>query len=239
MKGEFIKYSGKISLIWPPKPLFNQKSNKNQSISSLFTEFCNFLTIWISDLPKYDFSLSSKEGSLHLIQREIQQKFDQQRNVWISDKYRKSLFIKKVKSIFTTLQEEPCDPSTGLNSIIYENMWFYDLEGYQDPMGYFLFRWAECEISLNNGAGSYFYDYSFKLILDYLYKIKVQSVIIEGGEKLIMSFVNQNMWDEARVFVGNKIFNNGVNAPKVNANYLSTEVNIFDSKLFVYRKIKN
>ncbi|MCK5823496.1 MAG: bifunctional diaminohydroxyphosphoribosylaminopyrimidine deaminase/5-amino-6-(5-phosphoribosylamino)uracil reductase RibD [Bacteroidales bacterium] len=75
-------------------------------------------------------------------------------------------------------------------------------------------------------------------ILDYLFQIKVQSVIIEGGEKLIMSFVNQNKWDEARVFVGNKFFKNGISAPKVNCDFCYEE-DMFDSKLFVYRNIKN
>ncbi|MBE9467550.1 MAG: bifunctional diaminohydroxyphosphoribosylaminopyrimidine deaminase/5-amino-6-(5-phosphoribosylamino)uracil reductase RibD [Bacteroidetes bacterium] len=75
-------------------------------------------------------------------------------------------------------------------------------------------------------------------ILDYLFQINVQSVIIEGGEKLIMSFVNQNIWDEARVFVGNKFFYNGIKAPKVNRDF-SYEEDMLDSKLFVYRNIEN
>ena len=75
-------------------------------------------------------------------------------------------------------------------------------------------------------------------ILDYLYQIKVQSIIIEGGEKLIMSLVNQNMWDEARVFVGNKFFYKGIKAPVINCNVLY-EDNLFANKLFVYRNIQN
>ncbi len=75
-------------------------------------------------------------------------------------------------------------------------------------------------------------------ILDYLYRIKIQSIIIEGGEKLIMSFVNQNMWDEARVFVGNKFFFNGIKAPVINCD-INNEDDLFDSKLFVYRNIQN
>ena len=75
-------------------------------------------------------------------------------------------------------------------------------------------------------------------ILDYLYQIKVQSIIVEGGEKLIMSFVNQNIWDEARVFVGNKFFYKGIKAPSINSAFLY-EDDLFDSKLFVYRNIQN
>jgi diaminohydroxyphosphoribosylaminopyrimidine deaminase/5-amino-6-(5-phosphoribosylamino)uracil reductase len=50
-------------------------------------------------------------------------------------------------------------------------------------------------------------------ILDYLYKNNIQSVIIEGGAKLINSFIELNVWDETRVFIGNTILNNGIKAP--------------------------
>ncbi len=49
----------------------------------------------------------------------------------------------------------------------------------------------------------------------YLYEQNVQSVIIEGGTKLINSFVQNNLWDEARVFIGHKTFGSGVKAPSV------------------------
>jgi diaminohydroxyphosphoribosylaminopyrimidine deaminase / 5-amino-6-(5-phosphoribosylamino)uracil reductase len=36
-------------------------------------------------------------------------------------------------------------------------------------------------------------------ILNVLYHLKIQSVIIEGGAKLLQSFIDDNLWDEARV----------------------------------------
>lgn len=42
---------------------------------------------------------------------------------------------------------------------------------------------------------------------------EIQSVIIEGGEKVLNSFLKSNLWDEARIFYGNKVFKEGVKAP--------------------------
>lgn len=49
-----------------------------------------------------------------------------------------------------------------------------------------------------------------------LHKENITSIIIEGGAKTIQSFLNENLWDEARVFTGNSIFKTGVIAPKFN-----------------------
>jgi len=46
-----------------------------------------------------------------------------------------------------------------------------------------------------------------------LHKHQIQSVIIEGGMKTLQSFINANLWDEARIFVGDLVFENGVQAP--------------------------
>ncbi|SNR15745.1 bifunctional diaminohydroxyphosphoribosylaminopyrimidine deaminase/5-amino-6-(5-phosphoribosylamino)uracil reductase RibD [Tenacibaculum jejuense] len=50
-------------------------------------------------------------------------------------------------------------------------------------------------------------------ICDVLSKYKIQSVIIEGGTQTLQSFINENLWDEARVFVGEISFTKGVKAP--------------------------
>ena len=52
-------------------------------------------------------------------------------------------------------------------------------------------------------------------IMRELLKRNIQSVIVEGGKMLIESIINQNMWDEARIFVGNKEFHRGIAAPKL------------------------
>jgi len=55
-----------------------------------------------------------------------------------------------------------------------------------------------------------------KQILEVLHKHQIQSVIIEGGTKVLNSFIKDNLWDEARVFVSDVFFENGIKAPEFN-----------------------
>ncbi|PWI29137.1 bifunctional diaminohydroxyphosphoribosylaminopyrimidine deaminase/5-amino-6-(5-phosphoribosylamino)uracil reductase RibD [Flavobacteriaceae bacterium LYZ1037] len=41
----------------------------------------------------------------------------------------------------------------------------------------------------------------------------IQSVIIEGGSQTLQTFIDENLWDEARVFIGNTTFTHGIKAP--------------------------
>src|SRR5690606_23040726 len=46
------------------------------------------------------------------------------------------------------------------------------------------------------------------------YQLNLPSVLIEGGNKLAESFINENMWDEARVIENTGlIIDNGLRAP--------------------------
>ena len=56
---------------------------------------------------------------------------------------------------------------------------------------------------------------SLKDLMLELYKRNILSVIIEGGKELLENLIDQNLWDEARVFIGDKIFLNGVKAPGI------------------------
>ena len=51
-------------------------------------------------------------------------------------------------------------------------------------------------------------------IVNALYQMKIQSVIVEGGAKLLQSFIDEGMWDETRIIKNEKlIINNGLPAP--------------------------
>ena len=51
-------------------------------------------------------------------------------------------------------------------------------------------------------------------VLNGLYQLKIMSVMIEGGAKLIQSFIDEGMWDEARVITNTTLLAaEGVNAP--------------------------
>lgn len=71
-------------------------------------------------------------------------------------------------------------------------------------------------------------------ILQVLYERDVQSVIVEGGYRLLQSFLDQGLWDEAHVFIGNTVFVRGISAPNLPCPPLSNE-NMHDTmyKFFV------
>lgn len=52
-------------------------------------------------------------------------------------------------------------------------------------------------------------------VIEDLYTRKIQSVIVEGGAQLLASFIKNNLWDEARIFVSPQRFKTGVLAPGI------------------------
>ncbi|WP_234974627.1 bifunctional diaminohydroxyphosphoribosylaminopyrimidine deaminase/5-amino-6-(5-phosphoribosylamino)uracil reductase RibD [Tenacibaculum agarivorans] len=50
-------------------------------------------------------------------------------------------------------------------------------------------------------------------ICEVLLQHKIQSVFIEGGKQTLQTFIEANLWDEAKVFVGDSYFKSGVDAP--------------------------
>lgn len=71
-------------------------------------------------------------------------------------------------------------------------------------------------------------------ILSVLYLKNILSVIIEGGTKLINSFVEKNLWDEARVFVADLKFEKGLEAPLI-INQTYVEYILPDGLLRIYK----
>ena len=71
-------------------------------------------------------------------------------------------------------------------------------------------------------------------ILTTLYQQKIQSVIVEGGAKLLQSFIDAGIWDEARVITNaNLEIGNGVAAPQLK-NYRSIQQQILDTDTIDY-----
>lgn len=73
-----------------------------------------------------------------------------------------------------------------------------------------------------------------KTIVQVLYKHNLQSVIIEGGRKTLQSFIDANLWDEARVFKGITVLSDGTPAPQLMADAARREM-ILDDELIIYR----
>ncbi len=73
-------------------------------------------------------------------------------------------------------------------------------------------------------------------VLKELYKNNIQSVIVEGGAKLLNSFIEQGLWDEARVFSSNLEIGLGVLAPVLNIKPYS-KIKVGRDTLNQYRRV--
>ena len=58
---------------------------------------------------------------------------------------------------------------------------------------------------------------NIKIVLDNLFKENVQSLLVEGGEKTITSFINSGYFDEIHEYISPKKFNEGI--PFYNGNF--------------------
>lgn len=65
------------------------------------------------------------------------------------------------------------------------------------------------------------------------YKQGIQSILIEGGKKTIQSFIDLNVWDEARVIIGTTPMTKGIEAPIIKGTYTSTKIKNDQLNLFV------
>jgi|WetSurMetagenome_2_1015567.scaffolds.fasta_scaffold00448_24 diaminohydroxyphosphoribosylaminopyrimidine deaminase / 5-amino-6-(5-phosphoribosylamino)uracil reductase len=52
-------------------------------------------------------------------------------------------------------------------------------------------------------------------VAQYLFDSGIQSVLIEGGAKVLNHFLSTGLWDEARIFTGTRYFIEGVKAPMI------------------------
>jgi len=97
------------------------------------------------------------------------------------------------------------------------------LQVFDDSAKTFVFT----EISKENSGSTTYQNIDFSnLHLDLmseLYKRNIHSVIIEGGRETLQSFIDENLWDEARVFVGETNLEKGIPAPILNSKPKSEE----------------
>lgn len=62
-----------------------------------------------------------------------------------------------------------------------------------------------------------------KQICEVLQKHSIQSLIIEGGAQTLQTFIDENLWDEARVFTGNSYFKKGIKEPNFSGKLITTQ----------------
>ncbi|WP_373520720.1 bifunctional diaminohydroxyphosphoribosylaminopyrimidine deaminase/5-amino-6-(5-phosphoribosylamino)uracil reductase RibD [Aquiflexum sp.] len=78
--------------------------------------------------------------------------------------------------------------------------------------------------------------FNLKEILTDMYERKIQSLIVEGGAQLLNKFIQENLWDEARVFTGQVQFGSGIPAPKIHGSIIN-EMEIMGDLLTITRPI--
>src|SRR5690606_9786803 len=72
-------------------------------------------------------------------------------------------------------------------------------------------------------------------ICSLLHQKQIQSVIIEGGTKTLQTFIDEGLWDEARIFTGSDVmFKEGIKAPKFSG-ILVSETQLLNDSLKIYK----
>lgn len=72
-------------------------------------------------------------------------------------------------------------------------------------------------------------------IVNALYQLKLQSVLVEGGARLLQSFIDAVIWDEIRIIKNEElIINNGLNAPAMIGGNLKEEAMIAGDSIKIY-----
>lgn len=75
-----------------------------------------------------------------------------------------------------------------------------------------------------------------KEILQACYEMNIQSILIEGGNKLAESFINAGMWNEARVIENTSlIINNGLRAPVLTNHHITYSETISTDLISYYQ----
>ncbi len=67
-----------------------------------------------------------------------------------------------------------------------------------------------------------------------LHKQNITSILVEGGAQTLQTFIDENLWDEARVFIGSSTFSKGVLAPRMQGISVSRNKIVSDT-LSIYR----
>lgn len=81
-----------------------------------------------------------------------------------------------------------------------------------------------------------FGEHALEQMLQCLWGIEVQSLLVEGGSKLLKSFIDQNLWDEARVFTGSRAFHDGLRAPVLQQECIEN-IQILNDQLTIFKPI--
>ena len=72
-------------------------------------------------------------------------------------------------------------------------------------------------------------------IINALHQLKILSIIVEGGTKLLQSFIDEGMWDEARVITNEELLvKNGLDAPQFVSAFKISEEKMFTDRVELF-----
>ncbi len=80
-----------------------------------------------------------------------------------------------------------------------------------------------------------FKDHPEQRIFHKLFELEIQSILVEGGRKLIESLFHNNLWDECRIFIGDKSFGVGIPSPDINGS-LTDSITVNEDHLLIYNR---
>lgn len=73
-------------------------------------------------------------------------------------------------------------------------------------------------------------------IVSALYTMNIQSILVEGGAKLLQSFINPGLWDEARIIEnGDMMIGEGVHAPVLNNKRLYDKLQLENDSISFFK----
>jgi diaminohydroxyphosphoribosylaminopyrimidine deaminase/5-amino-6-(5-phosphoribosylamino)uracil reductase len=114
------------------------------------------------------------------------------------------------------------------------------------PAGHHLFNSEEATLVFTGTDSDNAHNVSFikadfdspdllQIVLANLYALRVQSLIVEGGSRLLQSFIDQDLWDEARIFRSNAAqFGKGIQSPQLTGKLTDT-IAVDTDILYTYR----
>lgn len=73
-----------------------------------------------------------------------------------------------------------------------------------------------------------------------LYETNIQSVLVEGGAKLLESFIDESLWDEARIIINNELLiNEGIASPALKDGSLIKKEGLFSDTIYYHKSSSN
>lgn len=77
-------------------------------------------------------------------------------------------------------------------------------------------------------------------ILSFLYQQQIQSLMVEGGTRFLQSFIDEGLWDEARVITNNEMeIEHGISSPVLKNNLLMSQNNYLTDTVSFYKRIQS